>query len=121
MAKIDNMMDLLQVGIKAEELRQKTIAGNVANLETPGYLRLDVRFEELLAEAIDHGKTPDPADIEPQLYQPQNTPIKSNGNDVSWENEVGEMVKNSLKHRTYLRLFQKRLSQIDLAINIRTS
>ena len=114
-------MDLLEAGVRAEGLRQNAIASNVANLETPGYRRIDVRFEQLLDKALSSSKNIDPKDIEPQLHQPENTPVKSNGNDVNWEAEVGEMVKNSLRHRTYVRLIQKKLSQIDLAINIRTT
>ena len=119
MSNTSNIIDLLEAGIKAEELRQKAIASNVANLETPGYRRVDVRFEELLAESLDHSQAPDLSEVEPELYQPENTPAKPNGNNVSWETEVGEMVKNSLKYRAYVRLFQKKLSQIDLATNIR--
>jgi flagellar basal-body rod protein FlgB len=53
MSKTNNITDIIQAGIKAEELRQKAIANNVANLETPGYRRLDVKFKQLLAKSID--------------------------------------------------------------------
>ena len=45
-----DIVGLLESGIRAEETRQRTIASNIANLETPGYRRLDVRFEELLTK-----------------------------------------------------------------------
>ena len=45
-------MDILEAGIQAENLRNKAIANNVANLETPGYRKLDIKFEELLAKAL---------------------------------------------------------------------
>jgi len=35
--------------------RHNAIAANLANAETPGYKRVDVRFEEQLAKAIDSG------------------------------------------------------------------
>ena len=119
MAQPVDIVGLLEAGIKAEGLRQKTIAGNVANLETPGYRRLDVRFEELLAKAMDSSDLVDPHDIEPEIYRPGNTPVKANGNDVSMETEVGEMVKNSLRHTAYVRLLRKKLSQIEMAMGIR--
>ncbi len=119
MAQPVDIVGLLEAGIKAESLRQKTIAGNVANLETPGYRRLDVRFEELLAKAMDSSDPVDPRDIEPEIYRPGNTPVKANGNDVSMEAEVGEMVKNSLRHTAYVRLLRKKLSQIEMAMGIR--
>jgi flagellar basal-body rod protein FlgB len=52
MSKAENIVDLINAGIKAETLRQKAIANNIANLETPGYRRIDVRFEELLARCL---------------------------------------------------------------------
>ena len=47
MFKTNNIVDVVEAGIKAESLRQKTIANNVANLQTPGYRRVDVKFKEL--------------------------------------------------------------------------
>jgi len=118
--KASNIADLLEAGIRAESLRQKAIASNIANLETPGYRRIDVRFEELLAKALDSSGAVDLREIEPQLHQPKGTPVKSNGNDVNLDAEVGEMVKNTLRHKAYIRLLTKKYRQIELAINTKT-
>ena len=119
MPNIDNILDVLDLGIRSENLRQQAIANNVANLDTPGYHRFDVEFKDLLAKAMDAAGDVDLGDIDPQLYCPESTVVKSNGNDVSLEMEVGEMVKNTLRHKTYIRLLQKKYAQIDLAMNIR--
>jgi len=117
MSKTTNIIDLLDAGIRTESLRQKAIANNIANLQTPRYRRIDVKFEELLAEALKSGKGVRLSDIEPELYQPKLTPVKSNGNDVNLETEVGEMVKNALRHKTYIRLLNKKFKQMELAID----
>lgn len=119
MAKIDNILDIIDVGIRAENLRQKAIASNVANIETPGYRRVDVEFKDLLAKALKASEDVDFDAIEPELYQPENTRVKSNGNDVSLELEVGEMVKNTLRHKTYVRLLQKKYAQMQLAMDLK--
>jgi flagellar basal-body rod protein FlgB len=120
MLKTGNVTDLLTAGIEAESLRQKAIANNIANLETPGYRRIDVKFEELLAKALESSsELKDISEIEPQIYQPKQTPVKANGNDVSFETEVGEMVKNTLRHKAYIRLLGKELKQIELAIDVK--
>ena len=119
MSKINNVVDIIEVGIKAESLRQKTIANNVANLQTPGYRRVDVKFKELLAKALDSSGAVDLNEIEAQIHQPKQTAVKSNGNDVSLEVEVGEMVKNTLRHKAYIRLLQKKYQQLELAINVK--
>ncbi len=118
MAQSVDIVSLLEAGIRAEGLRQNTIASNVANLETPGYRRLDVKFEDLLAKALASSGPVDLDSIEPEIYKPGNTPVKANGNDVSMEAEVGEMVKNSLRQAAYVRLLRKKFSQIGTAVNI---
>jgi len=117
MSKTSNTIDLLEAGIRAEELRQRAIANNVANMGTVGYRRFDVKFEQLLAKAIDSKGRVDLAEIEPFLYQPRRGPVKANGNDVSLEEEVGAMVKNTLRHKAYLRLLNKKYEQIERAIS----
>ena len=111
-----DIVGLLEAGIKAESLRQTTIASNTANIETPGYRRLDVNFEELLAKALKSSGGMDMDDLEPEIYQPLNTPVRSNGNDVNLEAEIGEMLKNSLRHTAYIRLLQKKFAQMERAV-----
>lgn len=120
MPKADSIVSLLEAGIRAEELRQRTIAGNIANIETPGYRRLDVRFEQALAKAIDSSGGVDLDALEPEVFTPNDTPIRSNGNNVNMEAEIGEMVENSLRYTTYIRLLRKKFSQIEAAIGGRT-
>jgi len=119
MSKTSNIADLLEAGIRAESLRQKAIANNVANLTTAGYRRFDVKFEELLAKATDSSGRVDLGKIEPQVYQSGDTPVKSNGNDVSLEGEVGQIVKNALRQKAYLRLLKKKYTQLEMAIRTR--
>jgi len=119
MSRTANMVDIIEAGISAESFRQRVIANNVANLETPGYRRVDVRFKELFAKAMDSAGGVDLGKVELGTYQPENTPVKSNGNDVSLEVEVGEMVKNSLRHTTLIRVLQKKYEQMNLAIAVK--
>ena len=119
MSKINNIVDIIGAGIKAEGLRQKAISNNVANLQTPGYRRVDVNFQELLSKALNSSNSADLSEVEAQIYQPKGTAVNSNGNDVSLEMEVGEMVKNSLRYKAYVRLLQKKYQQIDLAIDVK--
>jgi flagellar basal-body rod protein FlgB len=117
MSKTNNIIDLLEAGIRAEGIRQKAIANNIANLQTSGYRRFDVKFEELLAKALKSSGSVELSEIEPQIYQPKQTPVKSNGNDVNLEAEVGEMVKNTLRYKAYIRLLNRKYRKIELAIN----
>jgi flagellar basal-body rod protein FlgB len=117
MDKISNITDFLEAGIQTEALRQKAITNNIANLETPDYRRIDVKFEELLAKSLDSSGQVELKEITPEIFQPKETSVKSNGNDVSLETEIGQMVKNTLRHTTYIRLLNKKYQQIELAID----
>lgn len=119
MSKTNNIVDLIEAGLRAESLRQKAISNNMANLESPGYRRIDVKFEQLLAKCMDSSGKVDLDDIKPQIHRPKQTPVKSNGNDVNFEAEVGQMIKNALRHKAYIRLLNKKYDQIELAIDIR--
>jgi flagellar basal-body rod protein FlgB len=119
MARGPSVVDYLEAGLKATGLRGKVISNNVANLETPGFRRSDVRFEQLLAKAISGGKEADLNVVVPQIVQPETTGLNEQGNDVSLDVEMGELIKNGLQSRVYLKTLAKIYSQIDMAIQDR--
>ena len=119
MSNTNSVTDLLNAGIQVENFRQKALASNFANFETPGYRRLDVKFDELLAACSGSSSNRDLNRAEPEFYEPKVTPIKADGNDVKIDFEVGQLVKNSLRHKAYVRLLNKKYSQIELAIGSR--
>ncbi len=118
MAQNSNIMELLEAGMRAEGLRQQAIANNVANMQTNGYRRSDVNFEQVLSKAINGGGPVNPDALKFELYQPKNTPINETGSDVGLDSEVGEMVKNSIRHKTYVLLMKKKYEQMDAAMRI---
>ena len=113
--KTTNIMGYLESGIRAEGLRQKAIASNIANSETPGYQRVDIRFATLVAEAME-GRG-EPEEIEAELFKPMDTAVNSKGNDVNLDSEIGEMVKNSLLQKTYMKLLARKYRQIETAMS----
>ena len=116
MVQDSNILGLLEAGMRAEGLRQQAIANNVANLQTNGYRRVDVNFEDVLSKAVNGHSPVNPDALKIDLYQPRNTPINVNGSDVSLDSEVGEMIKNSIRHRTYVLLLKKRYQQMEAAM-----
>jgi flagellar basal-body rod protein FlgB len=110
------IIDLLETGMRAEGMRQQAIAANLANMNTPGYRRIDLNFEEILSEAIDRQNDVDLDKLELEFTTPGNTPLNERGNDVSLDTEVGKMLKNSLRHRAYMLLLRKKYEQMDLAV-----
>lgn len=110
------VMDLLNAGMRAEGLRQQIIAGNIANMNTNGFRRSDINFEDVLAKALAKSGPINPDQLKTEVYKPLNTPLNEQGSDVNLDAEVGEMVKNSLRHRAYTLLLKKKYQQIDDAL-----
>ena len=119
MANDMSLINYIEAGINAEGVRQKAIANNVANMNTPGYRRSDIQFEDILAKAIASNGRVDVSEIKPEYYEPKTTPLNAIGNDVSLDSEVGAMIKNSLRHKTFLMLLKKKYSQYAAAMNSR--
>jgi len=119
MAQINKISDFLQAAIKAENLRNKAIANNISNLQTPGYSSVDVKFEQLLDKALKDVDGFDLSKIVPEIFEPKKTPLKSNGNDVNLEVEIGRLIKNSIKHTAYVRLLNRIYQQMQQAIDVK--
>ena len=112
------LLNYLQAGINAESARQSVIANNMANMNTKGYRKFDIEFEEAFAKIIKDDKDFNPSDVEAELIQPKNTPINAQGNDVNIHAEVGELVKNTIRHKAFVRILAKKYEQYNLAIRI---
>jgi flagellar basal-body rod protein FlgB len=118
MAGKATLIDFLEAGIKGSSLRQAAIANNIANLGTPGYRRVAVAFEKRLARAIAGGKL-NAEDLAKDVLRPKTTPVDANGNDVTLEMEIGEMVKNVGMQKTYLRLLARTYRKMESAMSLR--
>ena len=118
MVKNVNVVAYLEAGMRAAGLRQRAIANNLANVDTPGFRRSEVRFEGMLARATESGRSLDPGDVEPELYRPMTTPVDARGNDVELEMELAELLKNSGRYKTYLRVLNKLYKQMEMAIGV---
>ncbi|MBW8014753.1 MAG: flagellar basal body rod protein FlgB [Planctomycetes bacterium] len=112
------LLNYLQAGINAESTRQSVIANNMANMNTKGYRKFDIKFEEAFAKLIDSSEDFNPSDIEAELFQPKNTPINAQGNDVNIHAEVGELVKNTIRHKAFVRILAKKYQQYELAMRV---
>lgn len=116
MIQDSTVINLLEAGMRAEGLRQQTIARNIANMNTEGYRRSDINFEETLQKALGENGDLNTEKLEVETFEPLSTSINEHGSDVNLDTEVGEMVKNSLRHRTYMLVLKKKYTQMDEAM-----
>jgi flagellar basal-body rod protein FlgB len=80
--------------------RQRVIADNIANVETPGFLAGRVSFEDALADALRNGDTPtdDGISVARSLE-----PTREDGNNVNIDHEFLANVDTNLRYSTMLR------------------
>ena len=105
--------------LDAVALRQEAIANNLANLETPGYKRVDLApsFEQELQRASSSGDSSQIASLTPTLA-PDTTAKSSSkdGNNVHLEQELMKMNQNSMTHTLETQMVSNMLQRMRLAI-----
>ncbi|WP_448062717.1 flagellar basal body rod protein FlgB [Cellulomonas hominis] len=75
-------------------LRQRSIAENVANIQTPGYQAKRVLFEDALASAVAHGSGATTATVARSLE-----PTREDGNNVNLDTETLSNVDTNLRYQ----------------------
>lgn len=94
--------------LDAAWLRNDVISQNIANVDTPGYKRKVVRFEEFLNSEMKTGKI---NSGESKLYSagmnvvedPAASSYRSDGNNVDIENEMALLAANNLRYNTLIQ------------------
>jgi len=110
--------------LDATVLRHEAIASNLANLETPGYQRLDVApaFTAELQRALTTGQPAQLTAIQPKLaVDSQAVATNPNGNSVQLESELAQLQQNAMAHTLETQLITGSLLKLRLAITGRSS
>ena len=110
---IYNYVDVLDKAADAAWVRNEAISNNIANVNTPGYKRQDVSFEEELKHALKANKFV-PLDqkvdnldldrIEPKVYTDSaNFSYRLDGNNVDIDSENVELASNQIKYNAMVQ------------------
>lgn len=98
---LGHYMDLLSA-------RQKLVASNIANADTPGYKTQDIDFQLEFASMT--GQTP-------QTVQPLGLAEKPDGNNVSMDREARLLAENAIRFNLASTLTRNELKLIRNAID----
>jgi len=125
-----NEMRLLKAGLDISSLRHKVLAANIANVNTPGYKRMDVDFKTALNRAMDNteqitGIRTNPCHIPITFARPYSnfmvfsnrTSIRNDKNNVDIEYEVAEMTKNSIHYQYMISRLNSEFNMLKLAMS----
>ncbi len=100
--------------------RHRVIANNIANVETPGFTRSSVKFEDELKAAMSSGDPESSArnigDTAPTIQLDKSSPARPNGNNVSIDTEMTDLARNGVEYDSLIRMLNMRYSMLQTAI-----
>lgn len=102
---------LIKKSLDAGALRQKVLANNIANLNTRGFKRSDVVFEEALKEELKKNNSLEKAAaIEPVVVKDNTTSMREDGNNVDIDMEMSNVAANTILYNTLITQLNTRMS-----------
>ena len=103
----------IRVALTGLSARQRVLADNIANVETPGFLAGRVNFEESLRAAIASQR---PGDTE--LTNSRSlAPLNHNGNNVKLDDEVVGLVEVGLRYQMMTEAMNSKFGLLRTAIS----
>ncbi|MDR3594000.1 flagellar basal body rod protein FlgB [Clostridium sp.] len=124
----DATYDLIKSGLKASDLRSKTIANNMANINTKNYKRFNVVFEDNLKNENSSGlelKRTNPAHFASDdstdsdnisIQQDNSTSMRSDGNNVDLDIEKVNQAANTLKYNALITEINNKFNNLKTVI-----
>lgn len=105
--KILDSKNIIHRSLDATAKRHEVIGQNIANIDTPGYKRKDIAFEDALRKAVhsqDFNKRDIPKVKITVVEDQNNTNMRLDGNNVDIDSEMSAMAQNELRHNAMLQL-----------------
>src|SRR3954469_649760 len=97
--QLERYMDLLST-------RQKLVASNIANLDTPGYHTQDIDFQAEFRSAMGA----------PRVADAPGLAVKNDGNNVSLDREARLLAENALRFQMASNLLRSQIRAVKSAI-----
>ncbi len=127
-------LPVVSKSLDAAMLRAKVVSNNIANANTPGYRRVDVKFEDALRGALDktrlkgagsdeqHMKLgrPDFSDVNAKAYHPYDPTQPSGVNNVDIDNEMAKLAETQIMFSYANRFRQGIFKKLNAAIQARS-
>ena len=125
----DTTYELIKQGIKASNVRAKTIANNMANVNTKDYKRFNVVFEENLKNQGDFSKLElkrtnphhfssnnSNNDDSISIEQDKSTSMRNDGNNVDLDIEKVNQAANTLKYNALITDINNKFNNLKTVI-----
>jgi flagellar basal-body rod protein FlgB len=109
----DLAIEAIQGALHGLAARQRVIADNVANSETPGFLAGRVSFEDSLASAIQSGD--DASQVQPTVTK-SDAATNLQGNNVSLDDETVSAMKTDMQYQLMIEAMTSKFNLLRLSI-----
>lgn len=123
-------INMIEKALSASALRNEVISNNIANADTPNFKRSDVKFEEILRDAINGENlkgyitnplhipigSPSVDSIQPEIVQDNSTSMRLDGNNVDIDTEMSNLAKNQLYYYALVQRVSGELNSIMTAV-----
>lgn len=119
----------LKKGLDAESLRQRVIANNIANVNTPNFKKSSLNFESILKKALGrdsinlnttdprhYGAAPRLAELRPEVRINRTTSMREDENNVDMDEEMTNLAANSIEYQATARELSERISLLRYVI-----
>ncbi|HHT9111935.1 MAG: flagellar basal body rod protein FlgB [Planctomycetes bacterium] len=116
---IDKSATLLEKMLDVSSVKHKVIANNIANVNTPGYKKMDVSFADQLEKALNESSVNKFDALQPKIViskEDTGETVRNDGNNVDMDKEVSSLVKNTLSYNIYTQLMAKKIELVKSAI-----
>lgn len=120
MELFDVTFQTLDLALGAAGKRQEVLANNLANVNTPGYKRLDVSFDGMLAKAVDAARTGDRSALDqlrPGVSTDDSVAVRADGNSVDVDQEMAFLAENNIRYNALVQLTQKKFETLKYVIS----
>lgn len=113
----------LAIALQASATRHGALANNIANVDTPGFIRSDVRFERALGAALRRARRASARASGELLSLPLDPqrdlslPARADGNNVDIDREMVALAKNALRHQAAGEMLGARIRMLRTAIH----
>jgi flagellar basal-body rod protein FlgB len=117
-----NLFDTTQLGLEramaGAGMRQSTLAGNVANANTAGYVRKDVDFQSTLRDALREGADA-VANAKFSATADTGAVMRADGSTVDIDVESATMASNALEYNSLVSVARGRIDILEYAMGTR--
>lgn len=111
----DKSSQILEKMMDVASFRQKILASNIANADTPGYKAKDISFQKELETAVEGTQvnpSGSPVQQNYKVFETVTTMPNRDGNTVNLDIEMSKVAENTLLHNTAAQLLSMKFRMI---------